>query len=219
MNNHLSEKARYWQNNFKYALAQESLLKGPIPIIHGCDKVPQCLVSITDFKKIHWPGAFVQSFKDDYKFDTRNGVWQNTKGIIEKLKEHKMGMLTPDFSVFSDCHPEICRWNFFRSRMVGYELESEGIDVIPTLTWWDDESVILATKELDSNKTYAVSTLNAIRTKEDKKIYSDRIRRICDILTPRVLLVYGSARGIDWGGQCIKEYGNGTYNWTYRNVV
>ena len=96
----LSLKARYWQHNFKYALARESLRYGTLPPIRGCDKEPQCLVSITDLKRMRWPGTFVQSFKDDYKFDTRNGIWYDTDAVVKLLRQKQMGMLTPDFSTF-----------------------------------------------------------------------------------------------------------------------
>jgi hypothetical protein len=211
----ISQKTRYWQHNFKYALARESLRYGPLPPIRGCDKEPQCLVSITDFKRINWPGAFVQSFKDDYKFDTRNGVWYDTDAVVKLLRQKQMGMLTPDFSTFSDAHPEICRWNRFRSRMVGFELEEAGVDVIPTLMWWDDESADCAAQGLRAGKTYAVSTIDVVANRQSRKLFSERVKRICAALNPRVLLVYGSTKGIDWGGQRIHAYPNGTYNWTH----
>lgn len=211
----LSRKVKYWQHNFKYALARESLRYGPLPPIHGCNKVPQCLVSITELKQMRWPGAFVHSFKDDYKFDTRNGVWYDTDSIVAMLRKKHMGMLTPDFSTYSDCHPDICRWNRLRSRLVGYELEGLGIEVIPTLMWWDDESAEFAAQGLDPGRTYAVSTIDAAKSNKSRKLFSERIKHICEGLKPRMLLVYGSAKGIDWGGQKIHTYPNGTYDWTH----
>jgi hypothetical protein len=124
-------------------------------------------------------------------------------------------MLTPDFSTFSDSHPEICRWNRFRSRLIGYELEQAGIDVIPTLMWWDDESADIAPQGLDPGRTYAVSTIDVANHRQSCNEYSGRIQRICASLTPRILLVYGTTKGVDWGGQRIKAYPNGTYDWTH----
>ena len=215
MSDGLSRKEQYWQHNFKFSLAKESLRFGDIPPIRGCDKVPQCLVSITDLKRMRWSGAFVQSFKDDYKFDTRNGVLYDTGSIARMLRKKRMGMLTPDFSTFADSHPEICRWNLFRSRLVGYELEQQGIDVIPTLMWWDDESAERAAWGLVPGRTYAVSTINVAGSRQSRRRFSERIRRICADLKPRTLLVYGSADDIDWGGTRIHAYPNGTYDWTH----
>ena len=213
-------KDLYWERNFKFALAKESLRYGTTPPIRGCDKVPQCLVSITNLKNMNWPGAFVHSFKDDYKFDTRNGVWYDTDALVKMLNAKHMGMFTPDFSTFSDGHPDICRWNRFRSRMVGFQLECAGIDVIPTLLWWDDESADNAVDGLTSGRTYAVSTIDIIRGRQSREVFSRRLKRICAVLNPRILLVYGASSGIDWGDCPIRVYPNGTYDWTHlRKVV
>lgn len=217
LSSELSRKEQYWEHNFKFALAKESLRFGPLPPIRGYDKIPECLISITDMKKITWPGAFVHCFKDDYKFDTRNGVWYGTDRLIQLAKRKRMGILTPDFSTYSDSHPEICRWNLFRSRLIGYEAEMVGVPVVATIMWWDDESIDYALQGLPPGRVYAVSTMNVARRREDQEIFGRRIRHVCAVLKPNPLLVYGSSAEIDWGGQRIHEYPNGTYDWTRRN--
>ena len=160
----LTPQERYLVHNFKFDIARECRRYGPLPPIRGIRKVPECLISITDLKKTNWPGAFVHSFKDDYKFDTRNGVWYGTDSLIKAAKEKQMGILTPDLSTYSDSHPEICRWNLFRSRLIGYEAEAEGIPVVATIMWWDDESVDFALNGLCQGMVYAVSTIDAARS-------------------------------------------------------
>lgn len=164
-------------------------------------------------KKTTWPGAFVHSFKDDYKFDTQNGVWYGMEALIETAKRKKMGLLTPDLSTYSDSHPAICSWNLFRSRLIGYAAEAEGLPVIATLMWWDDESVDFALNGLSPGSVYAVSTIDAARCRQEKETFGRRIRRACAALKPPTLLVYGTAEGIDWGGQKLRVYPNGTYDW------
>ena len=66
----LTPQERCLVHNFKFDIARECRRYGPLPPIRGIKKVPECLISITDLKKTNWPGAFVHSFKDDYKFDT-----------------------------------------------------------------------------------------------------------------------------------------------------
>ena len=212
----LTPQERYLVHNFKFDIARECRRYGPLPPIRGIKKVPECLISITDLKKTNWPGAFVHSFKDDYKFDTRNGVWYGTGGLIKAAKEKQMGILTPDLSTYSDSHPEICRWNLFRSRLIGYEAEAEGVPVVATIMWWDDESVDFALNGLYPGRVYAVSTIDAARSREDKETFGKRIRHVCSVLKPLTLLVYGATEGIDWGGQRIHKYSNGTYDWLHR---
>ena len=192
---------RYLLRNFKFDLARERRRHGPLPPIQGVSRVPECLISITDLKKVNWPGAFVHSFKDNYKFDTRNGVWYDTDRLIKMAKTKKMGILTPDLSTYSDSHPEICRWNLFRSRLIGYEAEASGVPVAATLMWWDDESVDFGLKGLTPGMVYAVSTIDAARSREEKETFGKRIRHMCAVLKPHTLLVYGASEGIDWAGR------------------
>lgn len=212
----ITPQERYLLRNFKFDIARECRRYGPLPPIRGADKAPECLVSITDLKRINWPGAFVHSFKDDYKFDTRNGVWYDTERLIELAKAKQMGILTPDLSTYSDSHPEICRWNLFRSRLIGYEEEAQGVPVVATIMWWDDESVDFALQGLHPGMVYAVSTIDVARNREEKEIFGKRIRHVCSVWKPHTLLVYGTAEGIDWGGQRIHKYSNGTYDWVHR---
>lgn len=215
----LTPQERYLVHNFKFDIARECRRYGPLPPIRGGEKVPECLISITDLKKTNWPGAFVHSFKDDYKFDTRNGVWYDTTRLIRTLKTKMMGILTPDLSTYSDSHPAICLWNLFRSRLIGYEAEVAGVPVVATIMWWDDESVDFALQGLCPGRVYAVSTIDAARSREDREIFGKRIRHVCSILRPPTLLVYGVSDGIDWGGQCIRKYPNSTYDWLHRASV
>ncbi len=212
----LSPNDRYWIRNFKMDIATECKRFGEFPPLMGCNTVPRCLVSIMEFDKVHWPGSFVQSFKDDYKFDGKNSLWNDTERFIEMLLRWRMGMLTPDYSTFSDTHSEICRWNRFRSRIVGYHLEKRRVPVIPTLIWWDDVSADEAHIGLRKGQVYAVSTINVVKDKKTRCLFGKRIRRICSALKPKTLLVYGSTDNIDWGDVPISAFPNDTYDWTRR---
>ncbi len=211
----LSRNEQYWISNFKWDIAAECKCFGDLPPLMGCGTIPQCLVSIQEFGKVNWPGAFVHSFKDDYKFDGANGLWRNTERFIRALLKLRMGMLTPDYSTFGDAHPEICRWNRFRSRIVGFHMEKRRVPVIPTLIWWDDESADDASLGLREGQVYAVTTINVVGNHEKRRLFGERVRRICSALDPKALLVYGSPNGIDWGGVSIHAFPNGTYDWTH----
>lgn len=210
----LSRKEQYWISNFKWDIAAECKRFGEFPPLMGCATMPRCLVSIHEFGRVKWPGAFVHSFKDDYKFDGQHGIWRDTERFIAKLLRWRMGMLTPDFSTFDDAHPLICRWNRFRSRLVGYQLEKRRVPVIPTLIWWDDESADEAANGLRKGGVYAISTINNARSAEERRHFGERARRVSAALDPKAFLVYGTAEGIDWGGVDIRAFPNGTYDWT-----
>lgn len=210
----LSRKEQYWIRNFKWDIASECKRYGGFPPLEGCDIDPKVLIPIGEVERNHWQGAFAHSFKDDYKFDGEDGVWRNTERYVAMLLRWKMGALGMDYSTYGDAHPEICRWNRFRSRIIGYHFEKRGVPVIPTLVWWDDESADEACIGLRKGRVYAVSTISAAQSRDASKLYGDRIRRICSVLKPKVLIVYGSPAAIDWGNTNIHAFPNGTYDWT-----
>ncbi len=214
----LSPKERYWIRNFKMDIAAECKRYGDLPPLEGCLADPKVLIPICEVDKNHWPGAFAHSFKDDYKFDGLNGVWCNTERYVALLLRWKMGALGMDYSTYGDAHPEFCRWNRFRSRIIGYHFEKRGVPLIPTLLWWDDESADEACIGLRRGRVYAVSTIRAAHSRDQRELFGTRIRRICSVLDPKILVVYGSPDGIDWGDINIHAFPNGTYNWTHMEM-
>lgn len=211
----ITERELYWEREFKLSQFEQWQKDSLLPPLKGCEIVPQCLVSITDADRIVWPGAFVHSFKDDYKFDGRGGVWHQTQAYITKFLMKNFGALTPDFSTPRNLHAIFCLYNLLRSRMVGYEMESWNIPVIPTLIWWDEASLEFCLSGLPRNSVCAVSTICVMRSEEDKAMFQKCLLKACDILSPSTLLVYGSTKGLDFGGQRIKVFPNGTYDWTH----
>lgn len=94
----ITNRELYWEREFKLSQFQQWQKENLLPPLKGCQQVPKCLISITDVDRIVWPGAFVHSFKDDYKFDGRNGVWHQTEAFCAKFLLKRFGALTPDFS-------------------------------------------------------------------------------------------------------------------------
>ena len=93
-------------------------------------------------------------------------------------------------------------------------MESWRIPVIPTLIWWNEESLEFCLSGLPRNSVCAVSTVCIMKSSEDRRMFQKCLLKACDMLTPSTLLVYGSTRGLDFCGQQIKVFPNGTYNWT-----
>ena len=211
----ITDRELYWEREFKLSQFERWQKENLLPPLKGCQQVPQCLIPITDVDRIVWPGAFVHSFKDDYKFDGRNGVWHQTQAYCTKFLMKKFGALTPDFSTPLNLHEIFCRYNLLRSRMVGWEMESWGIPVISTLIWWSEDSLEFCLTGLPTESVCAVSTVCIMRSNEDKRMFQKCLLKACDILRPSTLLVYGSTRGLDFCGQRIKVFPNGTYDWTH----
>lgn len=157
-----TQKYEYFIRNFKWDAAVQAEKDHGFPIIRGCDIVPECLVSFTDRKRVNWPSAFLHTFKDDYVIDGVNGLWMGTCAYAEDLRRFR-GTLSPDFSLYCDMDVIAQMWNVYRSRLVGVELESYGINVIPTVSWSDSRSFDFCFKGIATGGTVALSTVGVIR--------------------------------------------------------
>lgn len=65
--------------------------------------------------------AFVCFYMDDYKFDGKNGIWQNYRLALNVLN-HFSGVITPDFSTYQDFPKPLKLYNTYRMRAFGYWL-------------------------------------------------------------------------------------------------
>lgn len=74
-------------------------------------------------------------------------------------------VLTPDFSLYTDMPKAMMIWNTYRSRLLGWFWQQEGLTVIPTVSWADEDSFNFAFDGLPLNATLAVSTVGVKRAK------------------------------------------------------
>ena len=99
-------------------------------------------------------GRIVNFFLYDYKFER---VWKDPDHDIEKLKRYRAA-LSPDFSMYVEMHPLMQLYNTFRNRWCGAYFASEGMRVIPTVSWGDERSFAFCFEGIPKGSTVAVST-------------------------------------------------------------
>ena len=78
----------------------------------------------------------VHFFIDDYQF-TR--LWTNPDAYLNMLRAFKC-VFTPDFSTYTDFPKAVQIWNHYRKHWLGAYWQSNGITVIPTISWSDESS-------------------------------------------------------------------------------
>lgn len=78
----------------------------------------------------------VHFFIDDYQF-TR--LWTNPDAYLDMLRAFKC-VFTPDFSTYTDFPKAVQIWNHYRKHWLGAYWQSNGITVIPTISWSDESS-------------------------------------------------------------------------------
>lgn len=107
---------------------------GGWPMLATVDAMPKGLVTFEVATAYKHPDAFCHFFIDDYRFER---VWNQPERYIDTLRKYD-GVLSPDFSMYTDMPLPMQAWNSYRSKALAKYWQGEGITVIPTLCWSDE---------------------------------------------------------------------------------
>ena len=115
------------------------------------DGLPQSLISFAEAKTLYnkeirngnhdfHNNAFIHFYCDDQHFDgIQNSIWLFPKKALSII-QHFKGIITPDFSTYSDFPDPIKRNNTYRMRAFGYWCVSMSIPVINNIRWGTSET-------------------------------------------------------------------------------
>lgn len=130
----------------------------------------------------------VHFFIDDYQFER---LWNNTDKYINMLKKAKY-VLTPDFSLYRDMDLAIQLYNIYKSRWIGAYMQSEGIAVIPTISWSDERSYDFCFEGVENNSVVAISTYGTKASKEAKELFENGYKEMLKRIEPSKIICYGN---------------------------
>lgn len=204
----------YFEKYFKWSIASMCEMDNGMPIVKGSHTIPKCLVSFLKIKKGVWPGAFIHFFHNDYQFDGEHGIWLDTTKHIPSLENFK-GLLSPDFSLYSNSGRIPQMWNTYRNRLLQCHLERLGFNVIPTISWGKENSFDFCFKGIPQKTVVAVSTLGVMQSKDRKRIFEQGYEKMCETLSPEFIVLYGSDKGLSLGNIPHQSFENSTYNWAH----
>ena len=128
----------------------------------------------------------VSFFLDDYQFER---VWNKPEKYVEVLKKYKV-VLSPDFSLFLDFPKSIQIFNHYRKHWVAKYWQDNGIKVIPTIAWSDEESFEWCFDGEPTNSIVAVSTLGCWSNAESKKAFMKGYEKMIEVLQPSKILIF-----------------------------
>lgn len=171
-----------------------------IPDLPLATAVPERLVAYNDrYACDHAAaGSAVHFFLDDYRFET---IWSKPQRPISRLR--KVGTaLTPDFSLWREMPLAMQLWQVYRSRWCGLWMHSNGVEVIPTVSWSTPQSYDFCFAGIAQRGTVAISPVG-IRDDAAKQSYLDGVEEMLERTRPKQVLVYGRSLGEDtmWGTQ------------------
>ena len=166
-----------------------------MPIINNDNCIPSDLIGFNYAKSSDKKNTGIHFYLDDYQFER---LWNNPQEYIEILKQYEC-ILSPDFSLYLDMPMPMKIWNIYRSRQIGQYYQSQGIKVIPTLSWAEKETFEFAFKGIPKGSIVSVSTIGVKRNKEAFQIWKDGMDAMINEIQPSTILVYGGELDYEYG--------------------
>lgn len=130
----------------------------------------------------------IHFYLDDYQFER---LWNRPQYYIDKIKEKYNACLTPDFSLYLDMPMAMKIWNVYRSRLIGQLMQDNGLEVIPTLSWAEEDTYSFCFDGIETGSVVSVSTIGVKRNEESYNIGVKGMNKAIEVLKPSCVIVYG----------------------------
>lgn len=162
-----------------------------LPVIRTSDHLPDKVITFSKAMSKTWDDfdCWVVFYEHDRDFER---LWNKPRQYLDKLKKFK-GIISPDFSLYRNMPLIMQMWNTYRSRAIAVWLQNNGIEVIPNVRFGDERTFSFCFDGVEENKTVAVGTHGCIKRKEDKIFFKIGLARMVQRLSPKTIIVYGSA--------------------------
>ena len=184
-----------------------------MPIINNDNYIPKDLIGFNYAKSSKEKNAGIHFYIDDYQFER---VWNAPEKYIDVLMEYDC-ILSPDFSLYMDMPMPMPMkiWNIYRSRQIGAYYQSQGIRVIPTISWAEPETFEFCFQGIPKGSIVSVSTIGVKQDEEALRIWEDGMREMLRVIEPSTILVYGGKLDFDYGDIKVIYFDNKvTKNWS-----
>ena len=175
-----------------------------MPVINDDGYTPETLIGFNYAKSSKEKACGIHFFVDDYQFER---VWAAPEKYVDVLKEYEC-ILSPDFSLYMDMPMPMKIWNIYRSRQIGAYYQSQGIKVIPTMSWAEPETFCFCFEGIPEGSIVAVSTVGVKENKDALNIWRDGMDAMIERIKPRMILCYGGRLDYDYKGIDVKYYDN-----------
>lgn len=164
--------------------------KWNIPIIRKTELKLEAvdLISYTDIKtndNDENKQKGVHFYIDDYRME---GLYYNPEKSLHRLSQYKF-LISPDYSLYADMPKTLQLFNVFRSRWCGAYWQSQGLTVIPNVSWGDASSFEYCFDGIEEGSIVAVGMIGCKRNKlAFMRGYDEMLKRI----KPSAIICFGS---------------------------
>ena len=97
-------------------------------------------------------------------------------------------------------------WNTYRSRMIGQIMQREGLEVIPALSWAEEETFSFCFDGIEPGGVVAVATVGVARKKDAWEGWRAGMDEAMRRLRPSTVLCYGKPIDYDFGDVPVRFY-------------
>lgn len=153
--------------------------------------------------------AGVHFYIDDFRFER---IWKSPNRYLPILKNFSC-VCSPDFSLYRDMPMAIQIWNVYRSRLLGQIMQRAKIHVIPTVSWADKNTFSFCFSGIERGSDITISTVGISHSEKAQSFFYDGCRKICQLIQPKTILLYGKLPDFDFGQIKIIQYEYSRYDW------
>ena len=176
-----------------------------MPIIRNDEYIPEELIGFNYAKTSKNKECGIHFYLDDYQFER---IWNNPADYIEILSQYEC-ILSPDFSLYMDMPIAMKIWNIYRSRLIGQYYQRQGIRVIPTLSWAEEETFEFCFDGIPKGSIVSISTIGVKKDKDAFEIWKKGVDEMIKRIEPSAILIYGGKLDYDFKDIEVHYYENG----------
>ena len=166
----------------------ENCTKDGYPMMAKCSWQPEALIGFNYCRTTKTYDTGVHFFIDDYQFLR---CWTRPHDQLPILAKFQ-GVLTPDFSLYRDMPLPLQKYNHYRQQLLGCFWQSQGMNVIPTISWSDKRSYKWCFQGMPQGGTHATTTIGVVRDKHTQNYWKAGLEAYLDRLQPDKLVIVGT---------------------------
>lgn len=159
-----------------------------MPTLKACNIIPTSLVSFNAALTAKDHNQCVHFFIDDYQFER---IWNLPDRYVECLRQFQC-VIAPDFSQYTDMPYPQRMWNNYRGKFMGAWLQSQGVTVIPNVTWSLPDSYEYCFDGIPQQSVIAINSTGAARYGLTRFLWLKGYREALSSLRPLAVIRYGT---------------------------
>lgn len=159
-----------------------------MPTLKACNIIPTALVSFNAALTAKDHNQCVHFFIDDYQFER---IWNLPDRYVECLRQFQC-VIAPDFSQYTDMPYPQRMWNNYRGKFIGAWLQSQGVMVIPNVTWSLPDSYEYCFDGIPQHSVIAINSTGAARYGLTRFLWLKGYREALSRLRPLAVIRYGT---------------------------